>query len=515
VKRASLMVVVALSGAAVLTIEILGTRLLGPYYGVSLFLWSALISVTLAALSLGYALGGRWADRHPAPARLALLLAIAGLWILCIPWLRIPLLGGLQQLGLRVSVLIGALVLFFPPLTLLGMVSPYAIRLRASRIESVGSTAGDLYAVSTLASVGAALVTGFWLIPLVGVTRLTVATGLVLLLASMVTYLASGQARGGSFAALLLAIPAAGIFWRAVPPEATDGRVRFVGQSPYAEIRVVDQNGLRYLLVDGGIHTIVRPGTSESRHPYVHVAGLANELFPKPGTLLLVGLGGGATARMFRSTGWRVHAVDIDPLVPQVARDWFDFKASDATVSVADGRWFLAHDPRHWDVIFLDAFGSSSIPFHLVTSEAFALARARLAPGGVLMMNVESVGWQDVLVRSLGATLHARFRHVVALPIAEPPDQLGNVILMASDRPLEISDAALGNPLEVVTDEYLHWRSLLRNHAWDNRFDPGTTGTVAAAITDDLNPSDIWAERINRIARVDLHKQFGTAVQTW
>src|SRR5512145_1231763 len=168
----ALYAVVSISGASVLAIEILGTRVLGPFYGVSIFLWSALITVTLAALAAGYALGGRWADRGPRLARLGTLLAAAGVWTLLVPWLRQPLLGALEPLGLRAAVLAAALLLFAPPLLCLGMVSPYAVRLKADRLDAVGRTAGNLYAVSTLASVVAALATGFYLVPWVGVLRL-------------------------------------------------------------------------------------------------------------------------------------------------------------------------------------------------------------------------------------------------------------------------------------------------------------------------------------------------------
>src|SRR5262245_9325697 len=113
-----LFVVVALSGASVLALEILGTRLLGPFYGVGLFLWAALISVTLAALSLGYAWGGRLADRGPTAERLAWLLGGAGTWVLLVPWMRTPLLTATEGLGLRAAVLVTAFLLFFPPLTL-------------------------------------------------------------------------------------------------------------------------------------------------------------------------------------------------------------------------------------------------------------------------------------------------------------------------------------------------------------------------------------------------------------
>src|SRR5678809_666061 len=129
--------VVALSGAAVLALEILGTRILGPFYGVSLYLWSALISVTLAALSVGYWLGGRWADRDPRPRHLALLLGGAGIWMMLVPVIRTPLLDLTESLGLQAAVLATSTVLFFPPLALLGMVSPFVIRMRTQSIDQV------------------------------------------------------------------------------------------------------------------------------------------------------------------------------------------------------------------------------------------------------------------------------------------------------------------------------------------------------------------------------------------
>ena len=510
--RTRLYLVVAISGACVLAIEILGTRLLGPYYGTSLFLWSALISVTLAGLSVGYALGGRLADRAPRPSRLAWVVGLAGAWMLLVPWMRGPLLAVGEHLGLRASVLLAATILFFPPLALLGMVSPYAIRLHASALDRVGRTAGDLYAVSTVASVAGALLTGFWLIPHVGVARLADGTGVMLLAAAALAWSSREGLAARSLGLLVIAVPGAtGAWWLARQEPAGGGPVRFTGQSPYAEIRVVDRKGLRYLLIDGAIQTIVRPGTPELYQPYVHVGELVKDLFPRPGRMLLVGLGGGAMVHLFARDGWKLDAVDIDPLVVRVAREQFALSPAEATVRVEDGRRFLASGGPRYDVIFLDAFGSSSIPFHLVTQEAFAEARARLVPGGVLALNVEAVGWQDDLVKSLGATLSTLFPHVLALPIAEPPNQLGNLILLASDRPMEISDDALGHPVDWLADEYLHWRVVLRNHAWDNRFVPGG-GQV---LTDDLNPSDVWGERINLVARHELHALFGRGTPSW
>ena len=492
-------VVVFVSGAAVLAVEILGTRVLGPFYGVSLFLWSALITVTLLALSVGYAIGGRFADRGATQARLCWLLLGAGAWLLLLPLLRSPVLRIAEPFGLRFAVLVAAFLLFAPPLTLLGMVSPYAIRLRASSLGEVGRTAGDLYALSTIGSVLAALLTGFFLIPYVGVARLTALVGVLLGLVGLAGLVAVRRPGAAAIASLLL-VPAAFLSLGAASEHADPGRgLLSVEQSAYAELRVVELEDVRYMIIDGGTHTIADARTLESRFPYVHVLDLLDHVMEAPGDLLLVGLGGGSVAKLLSRQGWKVDAVEIDPVVTRIARRDFGLEPSEANVSDDDGRHYLSVTPRTYDAIVLDAFGSSSIPFHLVTREAFALAAARLSPDGILAINVESVGWDDPLVLALAATLEQEFPHVLALPIAEPPNTLGNVILFASRR-----EPALAREIPATPDRFSSLYAM--NHAWDNRFVPDTDG--APVLTDDLNPVDIWSERINRVARGNLHAYF-------
>lgn len=499
-KNLYLTVLVFVAGAAVLAVELLGTRVLGPFYGVSLYLWTAQITVALLALSVGYAVGGRWADRGPRLERLCQVLLGAGAWLIALPWLRDPVLNVSEPLGLRAAVLVASLLLFAPPLTLLGMVGPYAIRLRASSLEEVGRTAGNLYALSTIGSVLAALLTGFVLVPYVGVGKLIFAVGALLVVLGLVGLLASRSAAASVGATLALA-PVAFLGFGAADARPDPARgLLSIEHSPYAELRVVEREGVRFMLIDGGTHTIVDAATLDSLFAYVHVVDLLNHVIADPGRLMLVGLGGGSVAKLFSRQGWEVEAVEIDPVVTRVARRDFGLTEDEALVHHADGRGYLQNDERQYDAIVLDAFGSSSIPFHLVTREAFALVARRLAPDGVLAINIECVGWDDVLVRSLAATLREEFAHVLALPIAEPPDRLGNLILMASQR-----EIALATAIPPTDDRFSTVYD--KNHAWDNRFEPPLDG--APILTDDLNPVDLWSDRINLAARRDLHANFG------
>ncbi len=507
--------VVSISGASVLAIEILGTRILGPFYGVSLFLWSALIAVTLGALALGYALGGRWADRGPRVMRLAMLLALAGIWTALIPWLRTPVLLLVEPLGLRGAVLLASFVLFAPPLMLLGMVTPYAVRLRVTSVGEVGRAAGNIYAVSTLASVGAALLTGFVLVPEVGVRRLTVLVGVVLLAGAAIAAAAGGRSsRARLTPALVFLVLGAGALWqmpRVVP--AARGNLLAVTQSPYGEIRVLDKNGLRHLLIDGSLHTQIDPATGESQFRYVVAMDLPKLMFERPGRALLVGLGGGSLAKSLARSLWTVDAVEIDPEVVRLAREYFGVEPDDATVFTMDGRRFLRADRGPYDLAILDAFGSGNVPFHLITREYFGRVKAALAPGGILALNLETRGWNDVLVRAVAATLDEEFAHVIALPTQEPPNTLGNVVVLASDRELTLPEAALPHPKDYLYDPYQHWWVVQLNHAWDNRFHPDTEG--APVLTDDRNPVDVWGEEINLVARRGLHDFFSPDDLSW
>jgi spermidine synthase len=498
---------VVVSGASVLAVEILGTRIIGPFYGVSLYLWSALIGVALAALSVGYAVGGRLADRGPRLDRFSLLLGLAGLWVVAIPWLRFPVLSATEALGLRTAVLITATALFFPPLVLLGMVSPYAIRLKTASVETVGRTAGNLYAISTIAAVVAAIGTGFFLIPNLGVSLLTFAIGMLLILTALAGLAVARRGKAAVVPVALLLLASAGA--PAIAPQQRpdpDAGLLALEHSAYAELRVVELDGLRYMLIDGGTHTIVDAWTMETRFEYVDVVDIAKSFYEAPGRLLLIGLGGGSVVKSYARDGWQVDAVEIDPAVTRLAYSHFGLLPDEATIHHQDGRRFLIDRDQTYDLIILDAFGSSSVPFHLITREAFGLVRSRLAPGGVVVLNIEAVGWRDVIVRSVSATLGTQFAEVLVLPIAEPPSELGNVVLMAADRPLELRE-----PLPVP--EYRFSREYNRAHAWDNRFAAEADG--APVLTDERNPVDVWSERINLVARARMHEHFSTHGVSW
>jgi len=209
--RAGLYLTVFLTGASVMVIELLGTRMIAPFYGASLYVWSSLISVTMIALAMGYFIGGLWADRAKRTG-LSLIIALAAVFTLLIPWVTRLVLLATDPLGLRAGAFVSALVLFSPSLTMLGMVGPFAIKMSTLRLDGVGSSAGSIYAVSTVGSVVGTLLLGFFLFPLIGSREILIGLGISLLILAIVVAIYEQKQLGVTIAILpsvLLAIMAA------------------------------------------------------------------------------------------------------------------------------------------------------------------------------------------------------------------------------------------------------------------------------------------------------------------
>jgi len=270
-------------------------------------------------------------------------------------------------------------------------------------------------------------------------------------------------------------------------------------ESPWGEMRVVDMDDARYLLVDGSLKAVAEPAPWDSHLPYITVMDIAKGFFSRPGQMLLVGLGGGAIAKRFAHENWQVDATETNPDITRLARTYFFLKDDEAQVYNMDGRRFLATHDKQYDLIILDVFNDRPFPSSLVSQEAFALIRSRLVPNGVLAMNIQAVGWHDKLIAAVGATARQEFGHVMMLPVAEPPDRYGDVVIFASNRELKLL-ADLPVPIDRFTPEYD------RAHAWDSSFEPEAKGAII--LTDDFNPSDIWAERANLVSRAELHAYF-------
>lgn len=481
--RAGLYLTVFLTGAAVMVIELLGTRMIAPFYGASLYVWSSLISVTMIALALGYFAGGRWADRAKRSG-LSLIIALAALLTLAIPWATRPVLLATDPLGLRAGAFVSALLLFSPSLTLLGMVGPFAIKLSTSRLDGVGSSAGSIYAVSTLGSVVGTLLLGFFLFPLVGSREILVGLGvtLFLLAVAVATY---EQKRLGFAAALLpsvlLAILGIGLLPQVVSAGhayngGKDFQVLSERESLYGWVRVIDQRArnLRLLTSDASTIGAASISNGENRLTYQDIVGLIPAL--ASGSVqraLLIGQGAGHMAMALRDRyGIATDTLEIDPAVADAASRYFGFTPT-GLATVGDARYEIRHLKGPYDLIIHDCFTGGSEPAHLLTVETLAQLRGLLSEHGLLALNFVafSQSGQNTALASVARTIAQVFPHQSVF-VSEPGKDFNDFIFLAASRPINLESQAL----DVEQTAWLQSRLY--------PVDPAQ-GTV---LTDNLNP---------------------------
>lgn len=446
---------VFVGGAAALVLEIVGTRLISPYYGSSLYTWSALITVTLVALACGYRLGGRAAEGNPGLALFARLLGLAALAAACVPVLRTPVLKLTGPLGVQIGALLSAALLVAPTLSLLGALGPVAIRLSTSSLGEVGRKAGDVYSLSTAGSVVGALGTGFVLVPNLPLTVILYGLAAVLLaLSAWGSGLSAKKVPWRPLAAATAALALA--FWPR--PEAASNLL-WSKESRYGQIRVLDADGRRYLFVDGTTQSVARipdgrgeAGPLETESSYLRSLEWAALSARDGGRALFIGSGAGLLPGVLERR-YRIPSdvVELDPHMLEAARRFFGFRpegAEGGETFVEDGRRFLERSGRMYSLIFLDAFGAETPPHHLFTREAFAAARRRLEPGGILAVNLVSLvtspgdePWLAVM-----KTLSEAFPNVRAFLGSEPYHGLANVVFFASDAPLRDREFQAARP---------------------------------------------------------------------
>jgi spermidine synthase len=403
------------AGAATLATEIAASRLLAPYFGSSTIVWANIIGLILVYLSLGYWLGGRVADRAPRPALLGGIVLVAAVFIAATPFAARPILDAALRgfdsisIGVVVGSFIAALGLFAVPVTLLGAVSPFAIRLALTAVERSGTLAGRLYALSTVGSIIGTFVSALVAIEAFGTQRTMVGTAALLACSAVLLIGPRALPAALAVSALLLVPPGA--------VKATSGLL-FETESPYQYISVVQwHDGTRVLQLNEGVayHSMWRRGSVLTGEYWDLFAMLPPLLGRAPRDLLVIGNAGGTIARAYGRfyPEVSIDGVELDPSVTAAGKRFLGLDDNPRLhVYTADGRPFLERSRKRYDLIVIDAYRQPYVPFYLATREFFTLARRHLRPGGILAMNVAKVPGDDRLTRAIEATLLAAFPQV-------------------------------------------------------------------------------------------------------
>lgn len=475
---------VFISGFVTMALEFAASRLLIPVFGSSISSWGVLIGIILAALTTGYHIGGRLADNKERPATLqkqSLIMFSAGLYILFIPLLIWPaVLASFGSTPSTTNLAASTLALIAPPTVLLGIVSPYAIKLATTTISTLGKKAGNLYSLATVGSIAGTFLTVFLLIPSLEITSIIFALGLALIIPASVFGLRKvPKVLAGSLLVLVILASAPAGIGNALS-SLTDfggfdsvnagllGNVVHREETQYSQLQVVDSSTLypsgaantspqtrtRSLFLNGDLHSqmyVDRPNELALLYTQFFPVGLVFN--PDAKNVLFVGGGGFSGPKYFLDAYpgiARVDVVEIDPAVIDVAKQYFAVPDNDTRLKIHsdDGRRFLLSGAgaQQYDIVVLDAYSKNYVPFHLMTAEYFQLLHGRMAPDGVIVSNhlgtirpgSTNGGWEgpgygeSKLWRAGFKTLAEVFPSVHVFPTRPGGAGVQNVILVAS-----------------------------------------------------------------------------------
>ncbi len=438
IKLGKLEIVVFVCGACVMILELVGARLLAPYLGTSIYVWASLIGIILGALSLGYWLGGRLADRKPEYVYLAEIILISAVYIGLIPLFKDEILRLSALGGIKAGSIMAASFLFIVPSVLLGMVSPYALRLKIKSLKTSGNTVGNLYALSTLGSISGTFLAGFYLIPSFQLTDILFGIGVVLVFVAFLAHPKKLLPNIVVLVLILLALPV-------IKLKELNSPFLVDKDSAYNHIRIYDtkdtkERSIRILQLEVGPHSgIYLDNLNELLFDYTKLYRLGDFFNSKIKKALMIGGGGYSVPRDFllRHPEGKIDVVEIDPEVTNLAKIYFNLKKDNRLrIFHEDGRSFLNKTQEKYDVIFNDAFNSScSVPYELTTKEALQRMSKILSDDGVLIVNIISAlqGNKAEFFLSEFKTIKSVFPKVYVFPVNnEEIGAVQNVMIVAS-----------------------------------------------------------------------------------
>jgi len=493
------------SGFIVMALEIVTSRILTPVFGSTIYTWGSLIGVILSGLSLGYFLGGRISDDHPSFDKICGIVFSVGLFIVAIPFFAthvvdfsIAVLPGTQYTPLLTTFLL----LMFPSV-LLGFVSPYVIKLGTNTLQKVGNISGNLYSIATIGSIFGTFVTVFVLIPNLAVNQIIFGLGIALIASSLIGLKKPPKVIAVAILVTLL-IP-----WTSVSlhPFPHYGTLLFEKETVFSHLDVSEFGDNRSLYLDGMQHS-----TMNLNDPldlvidyteYFHLGMMFN---PDATNVLFVGGGGFTGPKNFLALypDTKIDVIEIDSDVIDVAKKYFNLQ-EDPRLQIFndDARKHLSLFEKKYDLIILDAYASTYVPYHLMTHEFFQTLEQRLESDGVIVSNLlgSIEGNHSQIVKAVYKTMKETFPVAYVFPTESPPTNLQNVMIVSSNQPYEFDrlslfEIAKNNPSNYLVDEL---------STDDHFYQKSVDISAAPIITDQRNPLEIM---INPITSMPYIQEF-------
>jgi len=430
---------VFISGMTTLAAELAAGRLIGNVFGTSNIVWATIIGLILIYLTFGYFLGGKWADANPKPIAMYRVLAWGAFTLGLVPYVAGPVLRSaanafdVLNIGILGASFVAVLVLFIVPITLLGTISPFAIRLLVDDTAHAGQTSGQIYAISTLGSFIGTFLPTLVFIPAIGTTKTFLLFSLVLLFVALAGL---GKFAGGKellkylWMPVLLAVIA--IIAANQSVKNNTGQV-YEAESAYNYIQVKQQGDFTILRLNEGqgVHSIYNPNTLQYDGPWDQVMSspyfYANAKPSDIRRIAIIGLAAGTTARQLTAVygDTPIDGYELDPEIVRVGQEYFGMTMPNLNIIIGDGRLNLERNEHLYDIISVDAYRPPYIPPHMTTQEFFEIVASHLTDSGVLIINSASVPGDNRLIDGLATTMATVFPSIY---MADIPGSLNTVI---------------------------------------------------------------------------------------
>ena len=429
-----------IEGASVMAIELAGAKMIAPFYGTSLYVWAAVLAVTLGGLTTGYFLGGWATYRYSGQKLLFVVLLLGTLLIALMPLVALSVMPATSSMGLRTGSLISAMSFMFLPLVCMGMVSPTLIQLSNAELKGTGRTAGTIYAVSTIGGIIMTLLMGFYFLPEWGIRKSIFLTAG--LLGSMPVLLFLIYRKYKFWMGAGLVILAFLILSAAKPFKDPNLQVKFLyrsegilGQVSVLENPQPQTNRMFRLLF---INQIPQTQVNVKLMPasawlYPHRLATLASVKPRNSKALLIGMGGGSIAMELKKMGFDLNIVEIDNRMPEVSEKYFGFKPDSISIFIDDGRHYIRTAHKKYDLVITDVLNGETQPYHLFTMEAFSELKKITAPDALILINFQGylTGEHGMAVRSIFRTLQESGYHVKYF-FSGKEDSDGDLHLIAS-----------------------------------------------------------------------------------
>ena len=430
--------------------ELFSAKLLAPYFGTSLYIWAAVLGLTLGGLTIGYFVGGKLSKKYnQSPKLLYIILVLAGAMLALMPFSSQLIMDLMSHSSLSVGAIVSLLVYMVPPLSLMGMVSPVIINLVTQEASSSGNNAGNVYAISTLGGILFTFLMGFYVIPNYGIKLPSLIVGLMLAILPLISLLYNKDVK-----VLLVAIPLfliSALSFTSVSEFNDEYQILYESEGILGQVKVVDHPSYlftannrpgRALIVNNTLQSFasLNENLDYSIWTWSHYYPAAASIFPKKSKVLLLGLGGGTLLKQLNRLDFDVDVVEIDKRIGDVCKQYFGIN-SDQEIIIDDARHYIRTTDKTYDIIIYDTFLGESVPEHLLTIEGLADAQSILNTGGLIMSNFYGFiqGEFGYAARSVFKTFESANMHTNIL--ATPGEENSrNLIFLASAQQLQFSD---------------------------------------------------------------------------